>query len=80
MRRKKRFQRRSGQPHNYVKKIATMGNLSPGLHYCSIAHDDWCDFLNGRGECNCNPDITLKAIDTTEEYFGEVKNYKRKQN
>ena len=80
MRRKKGFQRQLGQLPNYVKKIAAMGNLSPGLYYCGIAHDDWCDFLNGCGECNCNPDITLKPIDSTEEYFGEVENYKRKQN
>jgi hypothetical protein len=28
---------------------------SPGLHHISVAHDDWCDLLAGRGACNCDP-------------------------
>lgn len=27
-----------------------------------IQHDDWCDLLNGRGYCNCNPTIGKREI------------------
>lgn len=50
--------------------------ISPGLYYCRIAHDDWCDFLNDRGKCNCNPEITIKPVDSVEGYFEGVKNYR----
>jgi hypothetical protein len=29
----------------------------PGIVHIDVAHDDWCDLLNGRGKCNCNPEI-----------------------
>jgi hypothetical protein len=29
-----------------------------GLYIATVAHDDWCDLLNKRGACNCNPDVT----------------------
>jgi hypothetical protein len=62
---------------NYVKKIATMVSSSPGVYYCQIAHDHWCNLLNGCGECNCNPDITLKSMNSIEEYFEEVEKRER---
>jgi hypothetical protein len=31
--------------------------LKPGVYITTISHDNWCDFLAGRGPCNCNPDI-----------------------
>lgn len=37
-----------------LRKLAT----TPGTVQCvEILHDDWCDVLNGRGHCNCNPVI-----------------------
>lgn len=27
-----------------------------------VAHDDWCLHLNSRGECRCNPQITVLDI------------------
>jgi hypothetical protein len=34
----------------------------PGaLRTLDIAHDTWCDALNGRGFCNCDPGITVRA-------------------
>lgn len=41
------------------------GLTGPGLHHLEIAHDDWCSFLNGRAECDCNPDISVMG-DTRE--------------
>lgn len=31
--------------------------LSGGNYHYRILHDDWCDRLNGRGSCNCDPEI-----------------------
>ena len=37
--------------------------LRPGtLSRMEIAHDDWCDFINNHGECNCEPIITIRRI------------------
>jgi len=32
----------------------------PGVYAMEIAHDNWCNFLNGGGKCNCNPDVEIK--------------------
>ena len=26
-----------------------------GPMHVTVAHDDWCALINGRGPCNCNP-------------------------
>jgi hypothetical protein len=31
-----------------------------GLFHVFVQHDDGCDLLNGRGACNCDPDITSR--------------------
>lgn len=31
------------------------------ISHAHVYHDDWCDFLNGRGPCNCNPEIRIDA-------------------
>jgi hypothetical protein len=28
-----------------------------GVSIITVYHDDWCDLLNQKGPCNCNPDI-----------------------
>jgi hypothetical protein len=34
------------------------GEIQKGsIYVMKICHDEWCDLLNGVGECNCNPDI-----------------------
>tara|TARA_Y100000310_G_C20678913_1_gene814725 strand:- start:1916 stop:2122 length:207 start_codon:yes stop_codon:yes gene_type:complete len=30
------------------------------LAHAVIAHDDWCDLLNEKGYCNCDPDVRLE--------------------
>jgi len=35
----------------------------PGIHHVSVAHDHWCRFLRGQGECNCNPKVSYVATE-----------------
>lgn len=30
---------------------------APGLCTVEVLHDAWCDLLNSKGECNCNPEV-----------------------
>lgn len=67
-RQQQRQQGRAARPQggNYLKAIEAAferGELRPGLHYVDIGHDDWCDYLNGRGPCNCEPDITIAPLE-----------------
>ena len=29
-----------------------------GVHIVTVAHDGWCDQLNNRGPCNCEPIVS----------------------
>ena len=29
----------------------------PGVYETLILHDEWCDLLNGKGPCNCEPEV-----------------------
>jgi len=31
------------------------------LNHVTVAHDNWCDFLNGKGGCNCDAVVSLGA-------------------
>ncbi len=43
-------------PKVLVKQINT--NTRPGrIYHINVFHDDWCDHLNLRGLCNCNPEV-----------------------
>jgi hypothetical protein len=33
-----------------------------GVFVVNIQHDDWCDLVNGRGECNCEPEISQERL------------------
>lgn len=37
-----------------------------GVALTTVQHDSWCDKLNGRGACNCNPDVTRRIAGTDE--------------
>lgn len=42
----------------YDKQLKELAKqLGPGFHDISVAHDDWCDLLNRKGPCNCNPEV-----------------------
>ena len=34
----------------------------PGVFVVKIIHDDWCNKLAGKGDCNCNPDIIREQV------------------
>lgn len=39
------------------KAAALLKSLGAGVHHVTIYHDDWCNLTNGRGPCNCNPEV-----------------------
>lgn len=51
------------KPHrkgNYVDKVTEVttefAKQNPtGVHHIHVFHDDWCDLIQGKGVCNCNP-------------------------
>ena len=50
---------------NYMAKmlqqaLEAQAKTPGGLFICTVAHDDWCDQLAGRGPCNCEPVVTTK--------------------
>lgn len=47
-------------PPGYIERVLAMyasANPPVGNHVIEICHDDWCDLLNGRGSCNCEPEV-----------------------
>jgi hypothetical protein len=52
----------------YLEKVEQLRDIhpvlqQPGLHHINVAHDDWCNLLRGKGECNCNPNVTYVATE-----------------
>lgn len=45
--------------HNFVRKMQEIYNLAGSMRgsvtFADVVHDDWCDLLNKRGYCNCDP-------------------------
>lgn len=38
-----------------------------GKAFCvRVEHDDWCDQINGKGPCNCNPNIVMPKTEQTD--------------
>ena len=51
--------------HNYLRKLHYLWRIGAiprtiGVHQVDIFHDDWCQLINGRGRCNCEPLVKLK--------------------
>ena len=43
-----------------VVRVAQEGELLPGgVTHVEVRHEPTCDQLNGRGPCNCQPDVRL---------------------
>ena len=55
--------------HNYLAKqfrlLETMPMVKGTVTFASVAHDDWCDAINGRGFCNCDPTIKFANVSGT---------------
>ena len=47
-----------GKMDNYIRKMPKPS--APGLYFCNVLHDDWCNFLSGNGECNCTPEYVTR--------------------
>lgn len=49
--------------NNYLPKVlARVPDLKLGaVNVMHVRHDDWCAFLKGQGECNCDPDIEIEV-------------------
>ena len=46
--------------NNYIEEVIKQAKTLPsGIHHVHIMHDDLCNVFNG-GECNCNPEISMK--------------------
>ena len=43
-----------------LKQLGDTDLSKGGLFMAEIAHDDWCNLLTGKGECNCNPEVNLE--------------------
>ena len=45
----------------YVEEILKLQPIiKPGtVTHVTVYHDDWCDLLNGKGQCNCKPTVKL---------------------
>ena len=60
----------------YLKKQMEYYSLGygvkPGLYHSVIKHDNWCNLLNKKGMCNCNPTVLPPMTDS--EYSEYLKN------
>ncbi len=50
---------------NYLRKLHYLWRVGAipkdvGVHQVDVFHDNWCQLINGRGRCNCEPDVRLK--------------------
>lgn len=59
----------------YIKKqleyISLGFGIKPGLYHSVIKHDDWCNLINSKGGCNCNPTVLPPMTD--DEYVKYLK-------
>lgn len=63
-----------------MKKILAHGVERGSMQNCMIRHDGWCDRLNGRGECNCDPEVEIIKSETSEDWLATylaLRNYGR---
>jgi len=56
---------------NYHKDLQQMldAGMFPagGFTQIVVAHDDWCEFMNNRGDCNCKPEFRVLSQSGTSE-------------
>ena len=55
--------------HNYMKRLElfwTKQRYPLGIYQSTVSHDDWCNIYKNK-DCNCNPIITLKNVETGKE-------------
>lgn len=51
------------RPGNYLTQVLEVALQHPPaagtINHVSIAHDDWCSLLAGKGACDCAPIVTF---------------------
>jgi hypothetical protein len=58
---------------NYLPKvIASLNGETAGIFDSVVRHDDWCDLINGKGECNCNPTVETMTHSEYEKRYGKI--------
>lgn len=50
---------------NYLRKLLYLQRIGAlpkdvGVDLIDVFHDSYCGLINGRGRCNCEPDVRLK--------------------
>jgi hypothetical protein len=49
-------------PGYYDAVLRQLVEIEPGkLTHVFVQHDEWCALLKGRGDCNCNPDVSSRS-------------------
>lgn len=52
---------------NYFRKVLEAAKKNPPrpgtVNHVSVAHDDWCNLLSGKGPCNCDPEVTILGVE-----------------
>lgn len=52
----------AGKLMRNIQKRVEAGGIKPGsMQRIEVQHDNWCALLNGKGACNCNPNIVWKS-------------------
>ena len=51
----------NGNDSKYLQRAIAKGNIptQPGVYHLATMHDNWCLRLNGKGLCNCDPEMTF---------------------
>ena len=45
-------------PRYLPKMLEKRTKTQPGrIYHIDVYHDAWCDLLNNKGPCNCNPEV-----------------------
>jgi hypothetical protein len=57
---RKRTKKYQGSP--YLAALRAVVPTPGTVQRIEIQHDSWCDLLNGRGYCNCNPVVCAPEI------------------
>lgn len=52
------------------KVIDSLSGETQGIFHSVVRHDNWCNLIKGKGECNCNPDVETMTNAEYQKRFG----------
>jgi hypothetical protein len=71
--RERRRQRYASRVEAAAARALRDGRIQPGsFNLVAVCHDDWCRLLEGKGPCNCNPEVRMPRTVTREEWIQAV--------